>query len=87
MDKFFRIHLRHIKLFESKISNLIKLLVPIFSLFSQGFSADFLEFLSKRRHLQNLKKSANKFIESKKFNIMGIKEIINSNFDLLTNFC
>jgi len=34
----------------------------------------------------NLWKSANKFIENKKFNIMMKKEIINSDGDLLTNF-
>ena len=77
--------MRHIKLFESKISNLIQLLVSIISLFSQRFSAGFLEFLIKRRHFKNFKKSANKFIENKKFNIMRKKEIINSIFDLLTN--
>ena len=49
-------------------SNLVQLLVSIFSLF--WFSADFLELLLKRRHLKNLKKSANKFKENKKFNIM-----------------
>ena len=33
-----------------------------------------------------MKRSANKFIENKKFNVMTEKEIINSNFELLTNF-
>ena len=36
--------------------------------------------------MKNLKKSANKFKENKKFNIMMKKEISNSNFDLLANF-
>ena len=36
--------------------------------------------------MKNLKKSTNKFIENKKFNIMMKKEILNSNFDLSTNF-
>jgi len=52
-----------------KISNLVQLLVSIFSLFTKIF-ADFLDILLKRRHLKNLKKSANKFKEEKKFNII-----------------
>ena len=36
-------------------SNLIQLLVSIIYLLSQRSSADFLEFLSKRRNLKNLK--------------------------------
>ena len=53
-----------------KISNLIQLLVPVMSHCPQTFSVDFLKFLSKRRHLKNLKKSANKFVKNKKFNII-----------------
>ena len=53
------------ELLSSKISNLIQLLVSIFFLKLQIFSAQFLEFLLKRRHLTNLKKSANKFIDNK----------------------
>ena len=34
------------------------------------FAVDFLESFMKRRYLQNLKKSANKFIKDKKINIM-----------------
>ena len=37
--------------------------------YSQPFSVDFLEIFLKRRRLKNLKKSANKFIKNKKFNI------------------
>ena len=44
---------------------------------SQIFSVDFLEFLLKRRHLKNLKKSANKFRKNKN----DKKEIIDSNID------
>ena len=54
--------------------------------YSQRFAADFEEFLLKRRHLKNFKKSANKFIENKKFNMMIKNEIIDSNIDLLINF-
>ena len=42
--------------------------------------------LLKRRHMKKLKKSVNKFIDNKKFNVMIEKEIINSNLYLLTNF-
>ena len=49
--------------------------------FSQTFSVVFLEFLWKRRHLKNLKKSANKFIYNKKISIM-----IDSEIDIFTNF-
>ena len=35
---------------------------------------------------EEFKKSANKFLENKKFNIMMEKEIINYNIDLLINF-
>ena len=51
------------------------------------FYKDFLEFLLKRRPLNNLQKTANKFVKvDKKLNIMMKKEIIDSNIDLLTNF-
>ena len=33
--------------------------------YSQMFSVDFQAFLLKRRHLKNLKKSANKFVQIK----------------------
>jgi len=64
--------LRYLKLFAAFI--LVQLLVYIFSLFwfliiHKDFE-DFLELLLKRRHLKNLKKSANKFNEDKKFNII-----------------
>ena len=55
----------------SKISNLIQLLVSEMSHCSKTFSVDFLEFLLKRRHL---KKSANKFLQDKKFNLMMKKK-------------
>ena len=41
---------------------------------SQMFSLDFLEFSLKKRHLKNLKKSANKIIKNKKFNTLKKKE-------------
>ena len=52
-----------------KISNLVQLLVSIFSLFTKIFCR-FSGIFLKRRHLKNLKKSANKFKGNKKFNIM-----------------
>ena len=52
------------------MSILIQLLVYVMSHCLKTFSVDFQEFLMKRRHLKNLKKSANKFIKNKKFNIM-----------------
>ena len=57
-------------LLSSKISNFFQLLVPIISHYLQRFSADFLEFLLKRRHLKNLLKSAKQLTEKKKFNKM-----------------
>ena len=48
---------------------------------SQTFSVDFLQLL-KRQHLKNLKKSPNKFLKDKKFNIFIKKEIIDSNIEL-----
>jgi len=51
------------------MSNFFQLLVSVMSHCSQTFNVDFLESLLKRRHLKNLKKSANKFIKNKKFNI------------------
>ena len=60
----------------SKISNLIQLLVSVISHCSQTFSVDFLEFLLKRRHLKNLKKSASKFVKNKQFNIMMKKKYL-----------
>ena len=53
---------------------------------SQTFSEDFLEFILKKRHLKNLKKSANKFIKYKKLNMLMKKEIVDSNIDLLGKF-
>ena len=50
--------------------NLIQILVSIIFLYSQKIFADFLEFLLKRRHFKYLKKSANKFKDNEKFNIM-----------------
>ena len=50
--------------------------------YSLILSLDFLEFLLKRRHLKNLIKSANKFVEKIQYN--DEKEIIDSNIDLLT---
>ena len=47
----------------------------------QTFSVDFLELLLKRRHLKNLKKSANKFAKKN-----DEKEISDSNIDLLRKF-
>ena len=61
--------------------DIIQLLVSI-SHYSQRSSADFLELLLKRRHLKNLKKSANKF----KVNQYNNKnDIIDFSFDLLIN--
>ena len=57
------------------------------SLCSQIFSVDFCEFLLKRRHLKNLKNSANKFIKNKKFNLFNDeKEIFDSKLNLLRKF-
>ena len=75
--------LRKLKLIlSSKISNLVQLLVSILLLFTKIF-ADFLELLLKRRHLKNLKKSANKL---KEIQHNDENEIIDSSIDLLTNF-
>ena len=62
------------RLLSSKISNLIQLLVSVMSHCSQTFSVDFVEFLWKRGHLKNLKKSVNKFLKNKKFSIMMKKK-------------
>ena len=51
------------KLLSLRISNFIQLFYSLMSHFSQTF-------LLKRRHLKNLKKSANKFMKFKKFNII-----------------
>ena len=64
----------------SKISNLVQLLVSIISLFPKIF-ADFLWLLLKRRHLKNLKKSANKFKENEKFNIIIKTKYQNRSFE------
>ena len=52
---------------------------------SNPFSEDLLEFLMKRRHLKNLKKSANNFIKNKKFQDNDEKTI-DSKIDLLRKF-
>ena len=52
---------------------------------SNPFSGDLLEFLMKRRHLKNLKKSANYFIKNKKIQYNDEKTI-DSNIDLLRKF-
>ena len=54
----------------SKIGYFIEFLVSVMSHCSQTFFVDFLEFVLKRRNLQSLKKSANKFLKNMKFNIM-----------------
>ena len=56
-----------------EITNLIQLLVSVMSNCWQTFFVDFLEFVKKKRHLKNLKKSANKFIKNKKI-IIRIKK-------------
>ena len=57
-----------------EITNLIQLLVSVMSNCWQTFFVDFLEFVKKKRHLKNLKKSANKFIKNKKIIIRIKKE-------------
>ena len=49
---------------------------------SQTFSVNFLEFKGKIQNLKNVKKSANKFIQNKKFNILMKKDTIDSTNDL-----
>ena len=66
----------------------MEIIVFVISRCLQIFSVDFLEFLLKRRHLKNLKKSANKFVENRKYNcnVNMKKKTIDSNIDLSTNF-
>ena len=54
----------------------VEFLVSVIFDCSQTFSVDFLEFLLKRRHLKNWKKSVNNFIRNTKFNLMIVKKMI-----------